>query len=685
MIPLSKKVKVVLFSGGRGSSVLSQGLIANPRVQLTLAVNGYDDGASTGEVRRLLGDGLGPSDFRKNASRMASALHTCHEGLVGLLDLRFPLAFSKRQAMLAFQTITGPAQERTGNRDLDEHLAGFLGTVALSDRRHLSDQLALVEAEIRRTHYSFNFSDCSIGNLVFAGLYLHEGRDFNSTIDAYCALLGLPAGLIENVTDGANACLVAIDRYNKVLGSEADIVDASKRNYIKDLFLIDSPPTPEVLHTLKQESLDRIVAYLEQREKPLRMNPRLLGRLAEADLIMYAPGTQHSSLFPSYMTPGLGRAIAGNYHAMKVLITNLQEDAEIPENSALDIIERAVYFLKEKGDQRIPTPFLVTHYLLNDPAEPESRKVYVPLGRLQTLEDPRLIRVGNYEDGVTGHHDAQKILTPFIEAFLKKGEPRRVGVLLLDTDSMNKISQTVLEALRGGLSDLQARVTFFYRSEETFGQVFADVKEFTIHNVWIPGEPEEESFLRAVRFQSFEYVLLFESSGMYKGEDIVNLIALLSVGDLDGVWGSRRLSVKDIHESYKFRYHENILFGALSYLGSHCFSLAYLLLYGRYISDTLSGVRAIRTKYFNAKSINLKDKRLNHWLLSMTLRDQGTIFETPVQFVPISPDKVKRTSAWDGMRSVLTIFRARFGKLEQVSGTEGRDQQGEGAGGEAGR
>ena len=50
--------RVVLFSGGRGSGVLSKQLLRDPRIQLTLAINGYDDGASTGEVRRFLGDAL---------------------------------------------------------------------------------------------------------------------------------------------------------------------------------------------------------------------------------------------------------------------------------------------------------------------------------------------------------------------------------------------------------------------------------------------------------------------------------------------------------------------------------------------------------------------------------------------------------------------------------------------------
>ena len=68
------RLEVVLFSGGRGSGALAELLVTDPRIALTVAINGYDDGASTGEVRRFLGDALGPSDFRKNASRLARLL-----------------------------------------------------------------------------------------------------------------------------------------------------------------------------------------------------------------------------------------------------------------------------------------------------------------------------------------------------------------------------------------------------------------------------------------------------------------------------------------------------------------------------------------------------------------------------------------------------------------------------------
>ena len=112
------------------------------------------------------------------------------------------------------------------------------------------------------------------------------------------------------------------------------------------------------------------------------LNPRLRERIAAADLIIYAPGTQHSSLFPSYLTKDLSRAIASNLTAIKLLVTNIQADAEISGSTAVDIIERAVYYLKEKGKLPLPVPTLITHYIINDPKilETDADAGYVPLG-----------------------------------------------------------------------------------------------------------------------------------------------------------------------------------------------------------------------------------------------------------------------------------------------------------------
>ena len=218
---------MVLFSGGRGSGALSSTLLQTPGIAVTIAVNGYDDGASTGEVRRFLGDALGPSDFRKNASRLATAQRLCEASIVQFLDARLPETASA-------ETVAGLMAALAS--------ASALGGLAVHElppasRAAIADRLAAFLQELPRRG-PFDFRDCSVGNLVFAGSYLRCGRRFNAAVDDYAGLVGLAPGVIENVTDGTNAFLVAIDIDGRVLGSEADIVDAKRRNAVQDLSLI---------------------------------------------------------------------------------------------------------------------------------------------------------------------------------------------------------------------------------------------------------------------------------------------------------------------------------------------------------------------------------------------------------------------------------------------------------------
>jgi 2-phospho-L-lactate transferase/gluconeogenesis factor (CofD/UPF0052 family) len=639
-------VSVVLFSGGRGSEVLSRQLIGHPDVALTIAINGYDDGASTGEVRRFLGDSLGPSDFRKNASRVARELHSCPDGIIEVFDGRLPDPCTRDQAMQA------------------------LDGVASAGGAQIKRRIDAVRRELDSGR-RFEFSDCAIGNLVFAGSYLLCGRRFNDAVDDYCGLLGLPAGLIDNVTDGTNAFLVALERDRGVLVSEAEIVDAKLQNRISDVFLIDRPPSSQDRETLAALPDAQRVRWLEERSRVIPLNPRLRDRIAAADLIIYAPGTQHSSLFPSYLTKDLSRAIASNLTAMKLLVTNIQADAEISGSTAVDIVERAVFYLKEKGQLPLPVPTLITHYIINDPkiAETDAHAGYVPLGHLETFEDPRLVRIGHYEDGVSGRHDASKVLTPFLESFLSQRRRQRIAVWLYDAASLNKLSQSVLEMVRGGIQDLAIDVTVFYTAEADLDDVFMQPLPMTLRNLRGASQPPGEAFVEALRQREFDYAAIFESSGMYRGEDLVSLFPPLMSGRVDAVWGSRRLSLKDIEASYRLRYRHKAMLGSFSYIGSHVLSAAYLFLFGRYISDTLSGARAVRTGFVTSLPVPPDDKLANQYLLCALLREKADLLETPVQFLPLSPERVRRTTPVEGLRSLAVIAWQRLSRRKASGGT----------------
>jgi hypothetical protein len=47
-------------------------------------------------------------------------------------------------------------------------------------------------------------------------------------------------------------------------------------------------------------------------------------------------------------------------------------------------------------------------------------------------------------------------------------------------------------------------------------------------------------------------------------------------------------------------------------------------------------------------------------MLSILLRSEAEVIETPVRYFPISPQKVKRTSVLEGVTALCTLIRGRF-------------------------
>ena len=81
-------MKVCCFSGGRGAQKILDALSKTPNIELSVIINGYDDGKSTGEIRRLVPSFLGPSDFRKVLSNILPIFSHSQFSLSRLLELR---------------------------------------------------------------------------------------------------------------------------------------------------------------------------------------------------------------------------------------------------------------------------------------------------------------------------------------------------------------------------------------------------------------------------------------------------------------------------------------------------------------------------------------------------------------------------------------------------------------------
>ena len=183
---------------------------------------------------------------------------------------------------------------------------------------------------------------------------------------------------------------------------------------------------------------------------------------------------------------------------------------------------------------------------------------------------------------------------------------------------------------------------------------------FTVRALSAGATTVDEQFREAVREGRFDYVVLFESSGMYRGEDVVGLAASLTSGRLDAVWGSRRLSVRDIEESYRFRYKQ----ARVPWLGQ---------LHGEPRAQPVMP-RAVRSLHHRHAVGGARGPRVgchrtgraSHSQASQRAparaapRRKADILEIPVQFLPISPDLVKRTSVVEGLQALGALVAGRF-------------------------
>jgi len=171
---------------------------------------------------------------------------------------------------------------------------------------------------------------------------------------------------------------------------------------------------------------------------------------------------------------------------------------------------------------------------------------------------------------------------------------------------------------------------------------------------------------------------------MYRGDDVLGLLVHVRHARLDAVWGSRRLSVRDIEAATRLRYHHNVLLAAVSLVGSHLLSLAYLVAYGRYVFDTLSAVRVVRASDASAVAVPLTHRQVNQHLLTALLRSKADLIELPVRFFPLSPERVRRTSVWEGFQALGFILWQRLKGVARVGAVESHEPDVAGASRRAG-
>jgi len=274
--------RIVLFCGGRGSATIIRALLRQSEVELTLLINAYDDGLSTGTLRNFIPGMLGPSDFRKNLSYLFGDYSgdSSRAALQSLMEYRLSGAAGEIEKLAGFAA--GPALA-------DQPLKDWFAQLPPDVLNRIRGLLARFFGYAAEAH--FDYRDCALGNLVFAGAYLEQGEDFNAAAAAVAALADSRAKLF-NVSEPQNRVLVGLKRDGTLLASEAAIVGPQSISPITDLYLLEQPLAAAALEALA--ALDTIgkQAWLSARDAVPKLSSAAAEALAGADIILYGPGTQ---------------------------------------------------------------------------------------------------------------------------------------------------------------------------------------------------------------------------------------------------------------------------------------------------------------------------------------------------------------------------------------------------------
>ena len=240
--------------------------------------------------------------------------------------------------------------------------------------------------------------------------HLAFGRNFEAATRYIDRLFKLKGTVLP--TSIENKVLVGLRENGEMLYCEAEIVELRSNVRIERIYLLDSPLDRAGFETLTVEEKRW---YLERNQSFVEVSSGVKQALSQADIIVYSAGTQHSSLYPTYLSHGLAEAIADNKAACKVFVTNIGADYETPTYQASDYILGAYRYLGLSGARRYAMEELFHHVLVNRSAAADANHVVYDEASFDAIPVSRVL--DGFEAGGSGKHDGPKVVETLLRLY----------------------------------------------------------------------------------------------------------------------------------------------------------------------------------------------------------------------------------------------------------------------------
>jgi len=647
-MPQNLKVKITLFSGGSGNIRFIKLINNLPDVELSILVNGYDDGKSTGEIRKYIPGILGPSDFRKNISHLINKNNFNGKIFYNIFNYRFLKSITKKD----FKSFL--------KLDTKNKIVKDLKVYNLSYKKFLRIKNYLnIFYKYYCKHSLLNLADISLGNILIASSFLKNQKNFNKSLYEIQNFLEIKNKVL-NITKGENLFLNAVLEDGTLVTDEERLVQIPHQSKVVDIFLLKKKLSNKEIKIIDSQKNKNKKNILNKSSTRPKINTEVASVIKSSDIIIYGPGTQFSSLFPSYLTIGLRKLIEKS-KAKKFLVTNIYLDNDIIAETVESIIENFYYFFN-KADPKINTK-LINYYLVNKFDEDDLN--LLKKTNYLVYQKNKKYTLLDWEKGEGLHYPnwlAKKIFGLSNKAFLSKQLGRSVVSIILpclnEKNNIKKVLKKINElklvnfdlvieliVVDGGSTDGSIEVIKKYKN----------IKFYSLNNA-----QKGQALKFGIQKSKGDIIVFFPSDNEYEVDDIEKVLAPIMLNQSNIVYGSRMIKCINLDDQLNAIYKNNSLGMLLSKYGGKIINLFILAFFNKSISDPFTSLKAFDANLLKSLQLKKKGFDMDFEIFVKLNRGKNFFLEVPVKFKPRTGSSKKKMTVNEGLKCLFYLMFSKF-------------------------
>lgn len=644
----NQKIKIALFSGGSGNVRFINLINSLKEVELNIIVNGYDDGKSTGEIRRYIPGILGPSDFRKNISHLINKKTFNGDIFYKIFNYRFKKNIDKNN----FKSFLLLNKNNKIVKDLQIYNLSYEKFIKIKNYFYIFSNYYLKKNNL-------NLNDISLGNILIAASFLKNNNNFNIALSDIQNFLEI-RNKVVNITNGENLFLNAILEDGTFVSDEETLVQIAHKSRVEDLFLLKQKLTEEQLISLNSKTKINKINFLNNNSILPKINSEAQKIIKSSDIIVYGPGTQFSSLFPSYLTIGL-RDLIHKSKAKKFLITNIYLDNDIVMESVESVIKKFYFFFNKNQSKKKNK--LIDYYLVNKFDSEDLNLLHKD--NYLTYEHKKKYTLLDWEKGEGLHYPnwlAKKIFYLSKKSYLEKKLKKSVISILIpclnEKSTIEKVLRKVsnlninnfdlvfeLIVIDGGSNDGSIEII----------KKFKNVKFYSLNK-----SQKGDSVKFGINKSKGDIIVFFPSDNEYESNDIEKVITPILLDQSKIVYGSRMIKCINLEKELLKIYKNNFVGMIISKYGGKLINLLILAFFNKSISDPFTSLKAFDAELLKSLKLNRRGFDMDFEIFVKLNRGKNFFLEVPVRFKPRENNDGKKMTVIEGIKCFIYLLLNKF-------------------------